>query len=83
MIGIDLSKRSFRLHGMSAEGSVAFREATGREKLLRFLAAPPDRGRSPPQRSSQRGSRFSRKASIPSSASRASMLRVIASLAVL
>ena len=41
MIGIDLSKRSFQLHGAAADGSVVFRKALGREKLLAFLA---DRG---------------------------------------
>ena len=41
MIGIDLSKRSFQLHGMGADGSVVFRKTLGREKLLRFLAAQP------------------------------------------
>ena len=38
MIGIDLSKRSFQLHGAAADGSVVFRKTLGREKLLPFLA---------------------------------------------
>lgn len=41
MIGIDLSKRSFQLHGAAADGSVVFRKALGREKLLPFLAGQP------------------------------------------
>ncbi len=42
MIGIDLSKRSFQLHGMRADGSVGFRRTLSRGKLLGFLAAQPD-----------------------------------------
>jgi len=38
MIGIDLSKRSFQLHGAAADGSVVFRKALSRERLLPFLA---------------------------------------------
>ena len=41
MIGIDLSKRSFQLHGMRADGSVGFRRTLGRGKLLDFLAVQP------------------------------------------
>ena len=41
IIGIDLAKRSFQLHGARADGSVAFRRKVSREKLLHFLAALP------------------------------------------
>ena len=41
MIGIDLAKHSFQLHGMAADGSVAFRRKLGRSKLLAFVAAQP------------------------------------------
>ena len=41
MIGIDLSKRSFQLHGMCADGSVGFRRTLSRGKLLAFLARQP------------------------------------------
>ena len=39
MVGIDLAKRSFQLHGMRADGSAAFRKAVSRAKLLPALAA--------------------------------------------
>ena len=41
IIGIDLAKRSFQLHGARSDGSVAFRRKLSREKLLHFLAALP------------------------------------------
>ncbi len=41
IIGIDLAKHSFQLHGAHADGSVAFRKKLSREKLLDFLAAQP------------------------------------------
>ena len=41
IIGIDLAKRSFQLHGARSDGSVAFRRKVSREKLLHFLAALP------------------------------------------
>ncbi len=41
MIGIDLSKRSFQLHGMRLDGSVGFRRTLSRSKLLGFLARQP------------------------------------------
>ena len=41
MIGIDLSKRSFQLHGMRADGSVAFRRVLSRGQLLAFVARQP------------------------------------------
>ncbi len=41
IIGIDLGKRSFQLHGARADGSVAFRRKLTREKLLEALAAQP------------------------------------------
>ena len=36
IIGIDLAKRSFQLHGARADGSVAFRRKVSREKFLYF-----------------------------------------------
>ena len=39
IIGIDLAKRSFQLHGARSDGSVAFRRKVSREKLLHFLGA--------------------------------------------
>ena len=41
IIGIDLAKRSFQVHGARADGSVAFRKKLRREKLLGFLASQP------------------------------------------
>ena len=41
MIGIDLAKRSFQVHGAQADGSVAFRVKLSRERLLNFLASQP------------------------------------------
>ena len=41
IIGIDLAKRSFQLHGARSDGSVAFRRTASREKLLDILAAQP------------------------------------------
>ena len=41
IIGIDLAKRSFQLHGARADGSVAFRKTLSRERLLAFLASVP------------------------------------------
>lgn len=41
IIGIDLAKRSFQLHGATATGSVAFRRKLSREGLLAFLAGQP------------------------------------------
>ena len=41
IIGIDLAKRSFRLHGAQANGLVAFRRKLSRGKLLDFLASQP------------------------------------------
>ena len=41
IIGIDLAKRSFQLHGARADGSVAFRKKLSRGKVLAFLAAQP------------------------------------------
>jgi hypothetical protein len=39
IIGIDLAKRVFQLHGAAADGSVAFRKRLSRDRLLPFLAA--------------------------------------------
>ena len=41
IIGIDLAKNSFQLHGAQADGSVAFRKKLSRGKLLHFLASQP------------------------------------------
>jgi transposase len=41
IIGIDLGKRSFQLHGACADGAVAFRQKLSREKVLAFLAHQP------------------------------------------
>ena len=41
MIGIDLAKNSFQLHGARADGLVAFRKKVSRAKLLDFVAAQP------------------------------------------
>ena len=39
IIGIDLAKRSFQLHGARADGSVAFRKKLSRDRLLEFVAS--------------------------------------------
>ena len=41
IIGIDLAKHSFQLHGARADGSVAFRKKLSRGKVLYFIAAQP------------------------------------------
>jgi transposase len=41
MIGLDLAKRVFHLHGIRADGSVAFRKKLSRAQLLTFLAGQP------------------------------------------
>ena len=41
IIGIDLAKRSFQLHGARADGSVAFRKKLSRKRLLAFVASQP------------------------------------------
>ena len=41
IIGIDLAKRSFQLHGTRGDGSVAFRKKLRREKVLDFLGSQP------------------------------------------
>ncbi len=41
IIGIDLAKRSFSLHGARTDGSVAFRRTLGRPKVLDFLKRQP------------------------------------------
>ena len=41
IIGIDLAKRSFQLHGARADGSVAFRKKLTRGKMLQFVASHP------------------------------------------
>ena len=41
IIGIDLAKRSFQVHGANGDGSVAYRKKLSRGKLLSFLASQP------------------------------------------
>ena len=41
IIGVDLAKRGFQLHGARADGSVAFRVKLSREEVLGFLAEQP------------------------------------------
>ncbi len=41
IIGIDLAKNSFQVHGARADGSVAYRKKLSRGKLLSFLASQP------------------------------------------
>ena len=41
LIGIDLAKNSFQLHGAWADGSVAFRKKLSRGRVLEFLASQP------------------------------------------
>jgi transposase len=41
IIGIDLGKRSFQLHGAASDGSVIFRKKLSRPQLLAFLAHQP------------------------------------------
>ena len=41
IIGIDLAKCSFQLHGARSDGSVAFRKTLNREKLLDVVASHP------------------------------------------
>ena len=41
IIGIDLAKRTFQLHGVRGDGGVAFRRKLSRQKLLTFLAEQP------------------------------------------
>ena len=41
IIGIDLAKRSFQVHGARPDGSVAYRGKLSRGKLLSFIASQP------------------------------------------
>ena len=41
IIGVDLAKRVFQLHGAAADGSVLFRKKLIRERFLSFLASQP------------------------------------------
>ena len=41
IIGIDLSKNSYQMHGSYEDGSVAFRRKLGRGKVLSFLSSQP------------------------------------------
>ncbi len=39
IIGIDLAKNSFQVHGARADGSVAYRKKLSRGKVLSFVAS--------------------------------------------
>jgi transposase len=41
IIGLDLAKRSFQLHGAHGDDGTAFRKKLSREKVLTFLAEQP------------------------------------------
>ena len=41
IIGVDLAKRVFQLHGAAADGSALFRKKLTRERFLSFLASQP------------------------------------------
>jgi transposase len=41
IIGIDLAKRVFQVHGAAADGSAVFRRKLSRARLLPFLAQQP------------------------------------------
>ena len=41
IIGVDLAKRAFQLHGAAADGSVVFRKKLTRERFLPSLASQP------------------------------------------
>ena len=41
MIGVDLAKRVFQLHGATVTGHVMFRKKLTREQFLRFMADHP------------------------------------------
>ena len=41
IIGVDVAKRVFQLHGARADGSVGFRKKLSRSQLLSFLAEQP------------------------------------------
>jgi transposase len=41
IIGVDLAKRSFQLHGAAADGSVVFRKQLSRSQFLAFLTRQP------------------------------------------
>ncbi len=41
IIGIDMSKRSFRLHGAAAEGHPVFRKTVSRGRFPSFLSRAP------------------------------------------
>ena len=41
IIGVDLAKNVFQVHGAAADGSVAFREKLPRPQFARFMADQP------------------------------------------
>jgi hypothetical protein len=41
IIGLDLAKRRFQMHGARADGGVAFRKTLSRDRVLAFLTERP------------------------------------------
>jgi len=41
IIGVDIAKHVFQLHGANADGSIAFSKKVSRSKLISFLASQP------------------------------------------
>ncbi|SLN77486.1 hypothetical protein ROA7023_04413 [Roseisalinus antarcticus] len=41
IIGVDLTKNVFQVHGAAADGSVVFRKKLSRPQLVRFMAEQP------------------------------------------
>lgn len=41
IVGLDLAKRVFQVHGATADGSVAFRKKLSRGQLLAFFSSLP------------------------------------------
>lgn len=42
IVGVDLAKRVFQLHGSRADGTVAFRKKVNRDQVLTVLAGLPN-----------------------------------------
>ncbi|PWJ10686.1 hypothetical protein SAMN05421539_12210 [Jannaschia seohaensis] len=43
IIGVDLAKNAFQVHGAAADGSVLFRKKLSRPQFIRFMAEQPPR----------------------------------------
>ena len=41
VVGIDIAKRVFQIHGVAANGAIAIRRKLSRDAFLRFFAALP------------------------------------------